>query len=86
MHSKRALQGRGTRRVIVGRGGRASFDVWLEVSTRLLKLVARSKARAVVPAAVAAFCEYLVSRSITAGVIDGNRWPTKVVVGQQRFR
>lgn len=29
----------GTRRVIIGRGGRESWDVWLEVSTGLVKLI-----------------------------------------------
>ena len=32
----------GTRRVIVSRGGRESWDVWLEVSTGLVKLVAQT--------------------------------------------
>jgi hypothetical protein len=31
----------GTRRVIVSRGGRESWDVWLEVSTGLVKLIAQ---------------------------------------------
>jgi len=30
----------GTRRVIVSRGGRESWDVWLELSTGLVKLIA----------------------------------------------
>ena len=30
--------------VIVGRGGQESFDVWLEVSTGLVKLIRRSDA------------------------------------------
>ena len=34
-----ALHGRGTRRVIVSRSGRESFDVWLEVRTGLVKLL-----------------------------------------------
>jgi hypothetical protein len=34
----------GTRRVIVSQGGRESFDVWLEVSTGLVKLVPQKNA------------------------------------------
>ena len=30
--------------LIVGKGGRESFDVWLEVATGLVKLVAQAKA------------------------------------------
>jgi hypothetical protein len=32
----------GTRRVIIGRGGRESWDVWLEVRTALVKLGTRA--------------------------------------------
>ena len=34
----------GTRRVIVSRGGRESHDVWLEVSTGLVKLIRQAEA------------------------------------------
>ena len=37
-------QGRCRVGLIVSQGGRASFDVWLEVSTGLVKLVARAHA------------------------------------------
>ena len=34
----------GTRRVIISRGGRESFDVWFEVSTGLVKLIRQADA------------------------------------------
>ena len=34
----------GTRRVMVSKGGRESWDVWLEVSTGLVKLIAQVEA------------------------------------------
>jgi hypothetical protein len=34
----------GTRRVIVSKGGRESHDVWLEVRTGLVKLIAQTDA------------------------------------------
>ena len=50
----------GTRRVIVSRGGRESFDVWLKVRTGLVKLIPRWRPEPVEPLTHRPKCGYVL--------------------------